>query len=170
MVLPITHLLSSFVILEWAKQKFKLITTLFTPWTYIIAFFAAGLPDSDILITLFLKLFNIHWSLFAHRGIMHTPFFALFFVVAGIIFIKYKKEQISFYFFVVAAVILIHLIFDTFIGIHDWLGIMWLYPISNYRFDTFILSQMQFYYATIALDAGLFFELVLLQIKNSLKK
>ena len=130
MVLAVTHSLISafyvFLVKKWFNLRFINNNHLF------VAAVAGILPDLDIIIRCFNNLLNLNLpEILGHRGLFHTPFFALLFLIPGIILLFTKKREYSTYLFIIAWGIILHICLDylTSGGIHK--GIMWFFPIDN---------------------------------------
>ncbi|HLD11056.1 MAG TPA: metal-dependent hydrolase [Candidatus Nanoarchaeia archaeon] len=155
MVLAVAHTLLAILYVDLFKRITK--TNLLTKWHFFATAIAGLLPDSDIIIRFIIK--NILKmplpNLLDHRGIFHTPFFALIFFIPGIILFFTKKRNIAIYLLIATFGIMLHISLDyiTSGGIHD--GIMWLYPISTHAYQGIIGFVYDVDLLTISLDAFL---------------
>lgn len=97
-------------------------------------------PDIDVL-------FNFTFP-FVHRGIMHTPIFAIALVLIIYALTENKGSSLSF-----GAGYLAHLFLDTF----TYSGIMWLFPLTNesFSFSFFSYANIPGNLLVIALSASL---------------
>ncbi len=154
MPLAVTHVLLTIILVDlfrdYVIKKHKKYLTLHT---ILIAGIAGLLPDIDIPINWILGLFGKSFGIMQHGGLTHTPFFALIFLIPGIILWKKKKHKISFYFFVITFGIIFHILLDYLFGGGAYEGIMWLLPLSTQAFKLHLLRNLAITNLPASIDA-----------------
>ncbi|MBT7902315.1 metal-dependent hydrolase [Candidatus Woesearchaeota archaeon] len=154
MPLAVTHILSSIILTDLYRDYITNHKKFFTLHTIFIAGIGGLLPDIDIPIKLIFNLFN--WTIpqfLQHGGITHTPFFAILFLIPGLILWVEKKQKFAAYSFVLAFGIFLHIFLDFLIGGGAAEGIMWLYPISTQAWSIHLISYFNLADIPAALDA-----------------
>ena len=127
MPFAVTHVLLAIIAVDLYRDYFAKHKKYFTLHTVFIAGFAGLLPDIDIPLNWVLNLVG---SELIHRTITHTPFFALIFLIPGLILWYHKKHKVGMYFFVTCFGILVHVFLDYFFTSDFVGGIMFFYPLS----------------------------------------
>jgi len=131
MPLAVTHVLTSIISVDLYRDYVAKHKKYFTLHTVFLAGLFGLLPDIDVPLGMIANFFQFSVPiLLQHRGITHTPFFALLFLIPGIILWKKKKHKYAVYFFVATFAILLHIFLDFFIAEAGSRGIMWLFPFS----------------------------------------
>ncbi len=154
MPLAVTHVLTTIILVDVYRHYIAKHKKLLTLHLVLIAGIAGLLPDIDILIGYFYNLIGKTVpELFLHGGITHTPFFALIFLIPGIILWKLKKQKIAAYFFVITFGILLHIFLDYLIGGGRYEGIMWFFPFSMTGYKIHLLTYFGLSNLPAALDA-----------------
>ena len=154
MPLAVTHVLLSIIAVDLYRDYITKHRKYFTLHTVFLAGFFGLLPDIDKILEIIVPLFNpnILW-LFEHGGITHTPFFALLFLVPGLILWKKKKHKSAAYFYVATFAILFHIFLDYLIGGGRFEGIMWLFPLSFEGYKIHLINYFGLANLPQALDA-----------------
>ncbi len=158
----VTHILIPIIVLSLVREKIlSRNSKAHFPLHYVlIAGLAGGLPDVDILISIFLNAWGVSdW--WVHKTFTHSFFFpACFLLLFGAFsFTNAKarmcnlgrhKLKLSLIFLMITAGTTIHLILDTFAGEASYL----LYPFSPYDFgiNLFALSPLEWSTTAALLD------------------
>ncbi len=131
----VTHVIITIILVDLFRDyALKHKKKYFTLHTIFLAGFGGLLPDIDLPLEYLLNYLGLSTPLLIHRGITHTPFFALLFLVPGIILFMRKKHKLATYFFVIAFGIFMHTGLDFLFGGEH--GIMFFWPLSDYQFGT----------------------------------
>lgn len=139
MPLAVTHVLLAVILLDIFKHLVPKYKKYFTMKVLLVAAFFSLFPDIDIFISYILRLFGTYIPLLMHRGIMHTPFIGLLFLVPAFILRK-KNRKFSIYFFVITFAILFHIFLDYLLGGELISGIMLFWPFSIQRYISYLFN------------------------------
>lgn len=153
MPLAVTHVLLTIILVDLYRDYYLKNRKYFTLHTIFIAGIGGLLPDIDIPINWILEATGNTISYMNHGGITHTPFFALLFVIPGILLWKKEYQKYACYFFVIAFGIMLHITLDYIIGGGAYEGVMWLFPVSTQTWKLHIISFFQVKDIPAALDA-----------------
>ncbi|MFH0867984.1 MAG: metal-dependent hydrolase [Candidatus Woesearchaeota archaeon] len=137
MPFAVTHVLSSIILVDFYRDYIAKHKKYFTLHTLLIAGLAGLLPDIDIPLNWILNLFGAE---LLHRTITHTLWFALIFLIPGLILWHSRKHKIAMYFFVTCFGVLMHLFLDYLFITDTGTGLMLLYPFSAAAFQLGLLS------------------------------
>lgn len=153
MPLAVTHVILTIIAVDLYRDYITKHKKYFTLMTILVAGIAGLLPDIDIPLSFAMSIVGVETGeLLHHGGITHTPFFGLLFLIPFAIFWKMRKHKLAIIFAVIAFGIAFHSFLDLFIGGGHPEGVMALYPLSEQRFDVFLLL-VQGFPAIPALDA-----------------
>jgi membrane-bound metal-dependent hydrolase YbcI (DUF457 family) len=156
MPLAVTHVLTSIILVDLYRDYFAKKHKngkYFSLHTILIAGIGGLMPDIDVPLNWVLGLFGHSSELLQHGGITHTPFFALLFLIPGIVLWKKDKRKLAVYFYVIMFGILLHIFLDYLIGGGAYEGIMWLFPLSRQAWKIHILSFFNIANIPEAIDA-----------------
>jgi len=151
MPFAVTHALASIIPVDLYRDYITKHKKYFTLFTILVAGIAGILPDIDIPLSLILKVLGWNVPLLLHRGITHTLFFGLIFLIPGLILWfsqkKYKKWGILF--FVVAFGITTHIILDLIVSSSSTLMLFWPLSLKTYGLNWILGSAILNVYAAI---------------------
>lgn len=154
MPLAVTHVLLTIIAVDLYRDYITANKKLFSLHTILIAGIAGLLPDIDIPIGWGLTLLGVETpQLLQHGGITHTPFFALPFLITGLILWKYGKKKTAVYFYVATFGILFHIFLDFLLGGGAEPGIMLFWPFSEAAYKIHLWAQLGLRDIPAALDA-----------------
>jgi len=148
MPLAVTHVLLAIIIVDLARDYY--LKKYLTLHTIFIAGVAGLLPDIDVPINWIL---NNNLELIQHGWITHTLAFSLIFLLIGAILLKFNKEKLATYCFVISFGIFLHIFLDYLLGGGRYEGIMWLWPFSTTTYKVHLLSKIGISNIPAALDA-----------------
>ncbi|MFA6461597.1 MAG: metal-dependent hydrolase [Candidatus Woesearchaeota archaeon] len=134
MPFAVTHALTSIVSADLYRDYVTKHKKHFTLFTILVAGIAGMLPDIDIPISLILTKLGYQIPLLFHRGFTHTLFFALLFLIPGIIlwFNKNKYKKWAILFFVASFGIGTHILLDYLISSTETLMLFWPFSVRTY--------------------------------------
>ncbi|HLC96069.1 MAG TPA: metal-dependent hydrolase [Candidatus Nanoarchaeia archaeon] len=156
MPLAVTHVILTVILVDLFRDYFlkKRHHKYLTLHTLLIAGIGGLLPDIDIVLRMIGQSMGfVITDLLQHGGITHTPFFALFFLIPGLILWKQKKHKVAVYFYVITFGILFHTFLDYFLGGGNHQGVMWLFPFTTYTWKLHLLNNLALDSVPQALDA-----------------
>lgn len=150
----VTHVLTSIILVDLYRDYITKYKKLFPLHTIFLAGFFGLLPDIDIPIRMISQFFNFNvpWLL-QHGGVTHTPFFALLFLIPGIIFWKKNKHKTAVIFFVATFAIMLHILLDFLLGGGGHNGIMVFFPFLTQGFKIHLLNYFKLEDLPAAIDA-----------------
>ncbi len=132
MALAVTHVLLVIVLVSLYRDYVTKHKRYFTIHTVFVAGLAGLLPDIDIPLNWLTSPLGLD---IVHRGLTHTPFFALIFLIPAFILWKKRKHKKAMYFFVIAFGILMHVMLDfVFLSDIHAHGISLFFPFSDVKF------------------------------------
>lgn len=151
----VTHILLTIIVVALFRDFFikRYHPKYLTLHTLVIAGVGGLLPDIDVPLNWLLNSLGYSFEILKHGGVTHTPFFALLFLIPGLILWKKEKHQTAIYFFVLAFGVFFHLLLDYLLGGGDHYGIMWLWPLTAARFKVHLLARIGLSNIPIAIDA-----------------
>ena len=151
MPFAVTHVLASIILVDLYRDYFTKHKKYFTIHTLFIAGLGGLLPDIDIPLNIVTTKIGLE---VAHRGITHTPLFALLILIPGLVLWKFRHHKKAVYFFVISFGIFTHMFLDAFFIFNVQTdGIMVLYPLSDMRFGLKTLWTQSRIEGGVALDA-----------------
>jgi membrane-bound metal-dependent hydrolase YbcI (DUF457 family) len=154
MPLAVTHVLISVILVGLYRDYVTKHKKYFTLHTVFLAGVFGLLPDLDIPIRMISQFFNFSVpALLQHGGVLHTPLFALLFLIPGVILWANKKKKFAVYFYVACFAIFLHIFLDFLLGGGSHSGIMWLFPFTLQGWGIHILNSFGMKDLPIALDA-----------------
>lgn len=144
----VTHMLVPMLLLDIIRDNLHKIKRAKLPNRYILLAGLGGLlPDIDIPISLLFPDFIVH------RGITHTVFFPLAFLLFYLVFQTMKHDKLSKAFLMVFIGTALHIVLD-FVTAGS---IELFYPLSKASFSVNLLPQNQVLFSYAAFDAILLF-------------
>ena len=154
MPLAVTHVLASVVATGLYRDHVTKHKKYFTLHTVFLAGLFGLLPDIDIALRMIAAKIGFDVPLLLqHGGITHTPFFAALFFIPGFALWARKKHKIGMYFFVGAAMIMLHILLDYVLGGGNHEGIMFLFPFMMNGWKIHLLGRLGLKDVPMALDA-----------------
>lgn len=133
MPLPVTHVLLTVILVDLYRDYSARNSRFLSLHAVLIAGIAAVMPDADIALNWFLRLFGYRGTLFAHGGITHTPIAGLIFLIPAAILYMRGKQKESIMFCAVCFGILMHIFLDWLIGGGAVSGVMVFWPLSAFQ-------------------------------------
>lgn len=139
MPFAVTHVLLTIIIIDLYRDYVVKHKRFFTLATVFIGGVAGLLPDMDIPLNWIFSKFGLEMM---HRGITHTLWFALLFLIPGLIFLNRGNKKNALLYFVMSFGVFFHIFLDWLIGGGMDSGIMWLFPFSMQTFGLHVLSGL----------------------------
>jgi membrane-bound metal-dependent hydrolase YbcI (DUF457 family) len=148
MPLAVTHILTTIIVLDLYRDYVLKDKKLFSMHTVLIGGIAGLLPDIDI---------PLGWifSGVKHGSFTHTPFFALLFLIPGLILFKLNKKKLGVLFSVISFGVFFHVFLDWFLGGGMHSGVMLLYPFSTQTWKVHLFSMIGVSSIAQGLDAAI---------------
>lgn len=171
MPLAVTHVILSIILVDLYRDYVAKHKKYFTLWTVVVGGFAGLLPDLDHPLYFALKTAGIDAPILSHGMALHTPAFALVFLVPFAVFWMMRKHRLAVMFAVITFGILFHLFLDWLVGGGSIEGIMLGFPLSDEQYRGPFLGLALNFPMREALDAiillsWLFHEAVRHKIKD----
>lgn len=144
MPFAVTHVLSSIIAVDLYRDYLTKHKKYFTLHTIFFAGLGGLLPDIDIPLGHVLGWFGLELG---HRTITHTPFFALLFLIPGLILWmqngrRKKTGKIALYLFVITFGIAMHLLLDFVLAPDMAGGLVPFYPFSTAEYSMGLLGDL----------------------------
>ncbi|MBR9699623.1 metal-dependent hydrolase [Candidatus Woesearchaeota archaeon] len=145
----VTHVLLTIIVIDLYRDYIAKKGSI-SLHTVLIGGIAGLLPDIDILADWILSFFGYGVM---HGTITHTPWFALLFLIPGLVFQHRREKKKAMLYYVISFGVFFHLFLDWFLGGGYHLGVMWLYPFSFWTHKIHLLNMFGWNHVPAALDA-----------------
>lgn len=135
----VTHVLLTIIVIDLYRDYITKHRRFFTLHTILIGGIAGLLPDIDIPLGWALRNFGI--NIIVHGSFTHTPWFAVLFLIPGLIFLNRRDKKRAVLYFVISFGVLFHVSLDWFLGGGMQEGVMWLFPFSMRAFKFHLMDR-----------------------------